>query len=55
MLPWPVKTISELTSFREEGVESIIAATDGLVRGHLSIGLDAVLEAVQFPASVTYL
>jgi len=41
------------TSFREKGVEGIVAATDGLVRGHLTIGLDTVLEAVQLPASVT--
>ena len=28
---------------------------DGLVRGHLAVGLDAVLEAVKFPARVTAL
>merc|ERR1712086_1200376 len=38
---------------REEGVEGIVAAADGLVRGHLAVGLDAVLEAVQLPAGVT--
>ena len=37
----------------EEGVEGVVAAADGLVRGHLAIGLDAVLEAVQLPAGVT--
>ncbi len=31
------------TSLREEGVESIIGATDGLVSGHSAIGLNAVL------------
>jgi len=41
------------TSLREEGVEGIITATDGLVRGHLTIRLDAVLEAVKLPAGVT--
>ena len=41
------------TSLAEEGVESIIAATDGLVRGHLPVGADTMLEAVQLPASVT--
>ena len=41
------------TSLREEGVEGIITATDGLVRGHLAIRLDAVLEAVELPAGVT--
>ena len=41
------------TSFREEGVEGIITATDSLVRGHLSVRLNAVLETEEFPASVT--
>ena len=30
---------------REEGVEGVVAAADRLVRGHLAVGLDAVLEA----------
>lgn len=29
------------TSLREEGVESVVTAADGLVAGHLAIGLDA--------------
>ena len=29
------------TSLREEGVEGIVTTTDGLIRGHLAIGLDA--------------
>ena len=37
----------------EEGVEGIITATNGLVRGHLAIGLDSVLETEQLPAGVT--
>jgi hypothetical protein len=41
------------TSLGEEGVEGIIASSDGLVRGHLSVGLDAVLEAVQLPARIS--
>jgi len=41
------------TSLREEGVEGIILAANGLVRGHLSIRLDAVLEAEELPASVS--
>lgn len=44
---------SALTGLREEGVESVVTASDGLVRGHLPIGLDAVLEAVKLPASVS--
>jgi len=41
------------TSFGEEGVEGIITTTNGFVRWHLSIGLNAVLEAEQFPTGVT--
>jgi hypothetical protein len=40
------------TSLREEGVERVIATTDGLVGGHLAVGLDAVLEAVKLPAGI---
>jgi hypothetical protein len=35
------------TSFGEKGVEGIITTTDSLVRGHLPIRLDAVLQAVE--------
>lgn len=31
------------TSLREEGVEGVITSSNGLVRGHLTIGLNAVL------------
>jgi len=41
------------TSLREEGVEGIISSSNGLVRGHLTIGLDSVLEAEEFPAGVS--
>jgi hypothetical protein len=41
------------TSLGEKGVERVIAASHGLVGGHLAIGLDPVLEAVQLPASIT--
>jgi len=43
------------TSLGEEGVESIVATADGLVRGHLTIGLNTVLEAEELPAGVTNL
>jgi hypothetical protein len=43
------------TSLRKKGVEGVVTTTDGLVRRHLTIGLDAVLEAVQLPAGVTSL
>uniref|UniRef100_A0AAG5D4N3 Uncharacterized protein n=1 Tax=Anopheles atroparvus TaxID=41427 RepID=A0AAG5D4N3_ANOAO len=38
------------TSLTEEGVERVIASSDGLVRGHLAVRLDAMLQAVQLPA-----
>jgi hypothetical protein len=41
------------TSFREKGVEGIITTSDGLVRWHLTIRLDTVFKAEEFPASVT--
>jgi hypothetical protein len=41
------------TGFREEGIEGIITSSDGLVTWHLTIGLDAVLQAEQFPAGVS--
>lgn len=41
------------TSLGEEGVEGIITTTDGLIRGHLTIRLDSVLKAEEFPAGVT--
>ena len=41
------------TGLREEGVESIITSSDGLVRGHLSVRLDSVLKAVELPTGVT--
>ena len=42
-------------SLAEEGVEGVIPASDGLVAGHLTVGLDAVLQAVQLPAGVAHL
>jgi len=41
------------TSLGEEGVESIIATTDGLIGGHLTIGLDTVFQTKQLPAGVS--
>jgi hypothetical protein len=39
-------------SLREKGIESIVTSADGLVRGHLAIRLNAVLQAEKLPASV---
>jgi hypothetical protein len=41
------------TSFGEKGVKSVVSITNGLVRGHLTIGLNSVLQAKEFPASIT--
>merc|ERR1719507_1508280 len=40
---------------REECVEGVVSSADGLVGGHLAIGLDAVLQAVELPAGVAHL
>ncbi len=37
----------------EEGVEGVVTSSDGLVTGHLTVGLDSVLEAEELPAGVT--
>ena len=39
----------------KEGVESVISSTDGFIRGHLTIWLDAVLQTVQLPAGIANL
>ena len=36
----------------KEGVEGVIPAAYGLVRGHLPVRLDAMFQAVQLPARV---
>jgi len=41
------------TSLGEEGVEGIVATADGLIRGHLTLQLDSVLEAEELPAGFT--
>jgi hypothetical protein len=43
------------TSLGEEGVESVVTTTDGLIGWHLTVGLDTVLEAEELPAGVTNL
>ena len=42
-------------SLAEEGVEGVVAAADGLVGGHLTVGLDAVLQTVQLPTGIAHL
>ena len=41
------------TSLGEEGVESVVTTTDGLIGGHLTVRLNSVLEAEELPAGVT--
>ena len=41
------------TGFGEEGVERVITTSNRFVRWHLTIRLDSMLQAVQFPAGVT--
>lgn len=43
------------SSFTEEGVETVVSTSYSFVRGHLTIRLDAMLQAVQLPAGVTNL
>jgi hypothetical protein len=42
-------------SLTKEGVEGVISTSDGLVTWHLTIRLDAVLQAVQLPAGIAHL
>ena len=41
------------TGLTEEGVEGVVSTSDGLVTRHLTIRLDAVLQAVQLPAGIS--
>mmetsp|Transcript_29185 Transcript_29185/g.73702 ORF Transcript_29185/g.73702 Transcript_29185/m.73702 type:complete len:506 (-) Transcript_29185:117-1634(-) len=43
------------TCLAEEGVERVVTSSDGLVRRHLAIWLDAMLQAEELPASVANL
>ena len=41
------------SGFAEESIEGIVATSNGFVGGHLTVRLDAVLEAEEFPAGIT--
>jgi len=43
------------SSFAEKGVEGIITTADGFVARHLAIRLNAMLQAVQLPTSISNL
>lgn len=38
--------------FAKEGVEGVISTADCLIRWHLAIGLNTMLQAVELPASI---
>ena len=42
-------------SLAKESVEGVVSATDSLVGWHLAVWLDAVLQAVEFPAGISNL
>lgn len=43
------------TSFTEEGSKWVISTANGLITWHLSIWLNSVFQAIQFPASIAHL
>ena len=43
------------TSLAEESVKAVITTSNGFVRGHLTVRLDAMLKAVELPAGITNL
>jgi len=44
-----------IAGLAEEGGEGVVVAPPRLFAGHLAVGLDAVLQAVQLPAGVAHL
>lgn len=40
------------TGFAEKRIETVVTAAHGLVRRHLAVRLDPVLQAVQLPAGI---
>lgn len=40
-------------SLAEEGIEAIVSGSDGLVRRHLAVRLNAMFQTIQFPAGIT--
>jgi hypothetical protein len=43
------------TGFRKESVEGIITTSNSFIGWHLSVWLNTVLKAEQFPTGITYL
>ena len=49
------RNVFSRSSFAEKRVEGIISSTDGFVARHLTIRLNAMLQAVQLPTSISNL
>lgn len=49
------RNVLSRTSLTEESVEGVVTTSNGLVAWHLSIRLDSVFQAVEFPAGVAHL
>ena len=45
----------KIPSAKQNTILTIVTSADRLVRGHLAIGLDAVLQAVELPAGIAEL
>lgn len=43
------------SSFTEEGIERVVATANGLVTGHLTVWLNTMFKAIQFPAGIANL
>ena len=43
------------SGFGEEGVERVVRHPGGVVRGHLAVGVDPMLQAVELPGSIAHL
>lgn len=40
------------TSLAEEGVKTVVSTSNSLVRGHLTVRLNAMFQAIQLPAGI---
>lgn len=50
--PWHVLAS---TRFGEEGVEGVVGNSDGVIGWHLTIGLDAMFQAIELPTGIAHL
>ena len=46
------RNVLPAASFTKECVEGIVSTANGLVTGHLTVGLDSMLQTVQFPTPI---